>query len=219
MAAWPGGLRTTGNGDQRSVRHSPVGRPQARSSAPAALPRGRCDLYHSALELTVPDGRYVIEMTPVRAADGAERDVAASGPVGARWAGRFRIFRYEIRRWRNGFIPDVAHAVDGPRRVIDNVERARGCSSWCHRFQLPSGPHVSLEYRDRSEVGVSPSLGIHLLFATSATIGAGRPAEPATDLVAARCGEHWRSSEMLALEAEQGSAAPCAIERALLDHA
>jgi hypothetical protein len=76
--------------------------------------RRRCDLYHSALEISVPDGRFVIEMTPVRAADGAERDVVATGAVGARWAGRFRLFRYEIRRWREGFIPDVAEAVDSP---------------------------------------------------------------------------------------------------------
>src|SRR5437764_15102428 len=53
--------------------------------------RRRCDLYHSALEIAVPDGRYVIEMTPVRAADGVERDIAAAGPVGARWGGRCRI--------------------------------------------------------------------------------------------------------------------------------
>src|SRR5689334_21912192 len=52
--------------------------------------RRRCDLYHSALEIGVPDGRFVIEMTPVRAADGAEPEIVAQGPVGARWAGRFR---------------------------------------------------------------------------------------------------------------------------------
>ena len=55
--------------------------------------RRRCDLYRSALEISVPDSRFVIEMTPVRAADEAERAVVAVGPVGARWAGRFRIFR------------------------------------------------------------------------------------------------------------------------------
>ena len=87
--------------------------------------RRRCDLYHSALQIRVPEGDFVIEMTPVRAADGAERDVVATGPVGARWAGRFRIFRYEIRRWRDGVIPDVAEAVESPRRVIDNVEGSR----------------------------------------------------------------------------------------------
>ena len=87
--------------------------------------RRRYDLYHSALEIRVPDGRFVIEMTPVRAADGAERDVVAVGPVGARWAGRFRIFRYEIRRWRDGFIPDVAEAVDSPGHVIRDAESAK----------------------------------------------------------------------------------------------
>ncbi len=79
--------------------------------------RAACDLYHSALEVHASDGRYVIEMTPVRAADGTERQVAASGAVGARWPGRFRIFRYEVRRWRDGFIPDVAEAVESPQRV------------------------------------------------------------------------------------------------------
>jgi hypothetical protein len=66
----------------------------------------------------------VIEMTPVRAAEGAERDVVAAGAVGAWWAGRLPIFRYEIRRWRDGVIPDVAEAVDSPRRVIDGPELA-----------------------------------------------------------------------------------------------
>ena len=87
--------------------------------------RARFDLYHSALEIRVPDGRFVIEMTPVRAADGVERDIVAGGPVGARWAGRFRIFRYEIRRWRDGFIPDVAEAVESPRRVIGGARGAQ----------------------------------------------------------------------------------------------
>src|SRR5690349_25140781 len=48
------------------------------------------DLYHSALQVIVPEGRYVIEQTPVVDAHGSERGVVADGPVGARWAGRFR---------------------------------------------------------------------------------------------------------------------------------
>ena len=56
--------------------------------------RRPCALYHSALELSVPDGRFVIEMTPIPDARGRERGVVAEGPVGARWAGRFRRFRY-----------------------------------------------------------------------------------------------------------------------------
>jgi hypothetical protein len=80
------------------------------------------DLYHSALEVRVASARVVIEMTPVRDTRGDQRGVVAEGPVGARWASRFRIFRYEIRRWRDGQVPDVDEAVGGPRRLTD--ERA-----------------------------------------------------------------------------------------------
>lgn len=85
--------------------------------AAAAARRPRRDLYHSALMVLGPDGRYAIEMTPVRAGDGADRGVVAGGAVGSRAAGRFRLFRYEIRRWRGGAIPDLAEAVDSPRRL------------------------------------------------------------------------------------------------------
>ena len=87
--------------------------------------RPTCDLYHSALEVRVPGGRYVIESAPIRAADGPERGVVAEGPVGSRWVGRMRIFRYELRFWRDGLIPDVAEAVDSPRRLTDDAERAQ----------------------------------------------------------------------------------------------
>ena len=83
------------------------------------------DLYHSALEVGVPEGRFVIEMAPVAGGNGDERGVVAEGAVGARWAGRFRIFRYELRCWRDGRIPDVAEAVDSPRRLSDNPRQAQ----------------------------------------------------------------------------------------------
>jgi hypothetical protein len=47
------------------------------------------------------------------------------GSVGARAAGRFRLFRYEVRRWRDGVIPDVAEAVESPRRLSDHLDRAQ----------------------------------------------------------------------------------------------
>jgi hypothetical protein len=84
-----------------------------------------CDLYHSALEVRVPEGRFVIEQAPIRAGEGAERGVVAEGAVGSRWAGRFQLVRYEVRRWRDGVIPDVAEAVESPRRLSDDAERAR----------------------------------------------------------------------------------------------
>jgi hypothetical protein len=87
--------------------------------------RPRCDLYHSALEVLVPEGRYVIEMTPIPDGDGERRGVVAEGPVGIRWAGRLRVFRYEIRRWKGGCIPDAGDAVDSPVRVADDAELAR----------------------------------------------------------------------------------------------
>jgi hypothetical protein len=77
--------------------------------------RRACDLYHSALEIHTPQGQFVIEMTPVQASDGADRGVVGEGAVGSSMAGRFRVFRYEIRRWLDGVIPDVAEAVESPR--------------------------------------------------------------------------------------------------------
>lgn len=75
------------------------------------------DLYHSALEVVTPEGRFIIEMTPVPAHGDKDRGVVAEGAVGTRWARPFRVFRYEIHRWRNGVIPDVASAVESPVRV------------------------------------------------------------------------------------------------------
>jgi hypothetical protein len=86
--------------------------------------RDRSDLYHSALEVYVPEGRFVIEQAPAWGESG-ERGVVAEGPVGTRMAGRFQLFRYEVRRWREGLIPDVAEAVEGPQRLSDDIERAR----------------------------------------------------------------------------------------------
>jgi hypothetical protein len=87
--------------------------------------RPRCALYHSALEITVPAGRFVIESAPIPNQRGWERGVVAEGPVGARWAGRFRLFRYEIHRWREGWIPDAYAAVASPIRVANDLDRAQ----------------------------------------------------------------------------------------------
>ena len=83
------------------------------------------DLYHSALEVRTGTDRHVVEVTPVVGSAPAGRGVVGEGPVGARWAGRLRIFRYEIRRWSGGLIPDVDEAVGGPRRVSDDAACAR----------------------------------------------------------------------------------------------
>src|SRR6478672_6671151 len=95
--------------------------------AVAARLAGRppCDLYHSALVVRVPEGRFVIEQSPISDGNGVERGVVAEGAVGARWAGRFRIFRYEVRRWRDGVIPDIGEAVDSPRRLTGDAALGR----------------------------------------------------------------------------------------------
>lgn len=87
--------------------------------------RPACDLYHAALVVGVPEGLYAIEQAPVPRGDPTRRGVVAVGAVGTRWAGRLRVFQYEIRRWRDGVIPDIAEAVDSPRRLRDDPECAR----------------------------------------------------------------------------------------------
>jgi hypothetical protein len=84
------------------------------------------DLYHSALEVRVPEGRFIIENAwPIPDADGASRGVVVVGPVGTRRFQRFRVLRYEVRRWRNGVIADADAAVASPQRLSEDVEQAR----------------------------------------------------------------------------------------------
>lgn len=83
------------------------------------------DIYHSALVVHVPEGRYTIESAPVPNDNAQERGVVAGGPVGSRWAGSFRIFRYEVRCWREGVVPDLGEAVESPQRLTEDEESAR----------------------------------------------------------------------------------------------
>jgi len=106
--------------------------------------RERFDLYHSALEVHLPEGRFVIEVAPVPA-HSAEVGVVAEGAVGARCAGRLRIFRYGVRRWRDGVIPDVAEAVESPQRLSGELDAARRL--------LALVPHVPTPVWGRDELG------------------------------------------------------------------
>jgi len=45
--------------------------------------------------------------------------------VGMPWLGRSRLFRYEVRRWLGGTIPDVREAVASPCRLSADPHRAR----------------------------------------------------------------------------------------------
>jgi hypothetical protein len=94
------------------------------------------DLYHTALEVHVPEGRFTIENAwPSPDADIASRGVVKEGPVLSRRIARVRLFRYEVRRWRDGIISDVDEAVGGPRLLSTDLDSAR------HALQLvPSVP-------------------------------------------------------------------------------
>jgi hypothetical protein len=82
--------------------------------------RSRRDIYHSALEVTSGGDRFAIEVTPVPDRHGPARGVVGEGAVGTRWAGALRVFRYEVRCWRGGVIPDAGEALGGPTTVSDD---------------------------------------------------------------------------------------------------
>lgn len=84
------------------------------------------DLYHTALEVRLPEGRFTVENAwPSPDADLASRGVVVEGPVWSPSLARFRVFRYEVRCWRDGVIPDLAQAVSSPQVVSHDRERAR----------------------------------------------------------------------------------------------
>jgi hypothetical protein len=99
--------------------------------------RARCDLYHSALTVDVDGVRQTIELTPCPDADYSSRGVVATGPVGSRPLGRLRLFRYELRCWPGGTIPDVAYAVGGRRRLSTDPRTARRVLDAVRRTPTP----------------------------------------------------------------------------------
>lgn len=106
--------------------------------------RSPCDLYHSALIVRAPKGRFVIEQAPA-SSNGADRGVVSEGAVGSARAARFGIFRYELRCWRDGVIPDISEAVDSPLRLTDDSERAQRL--------LELAPSVPTHVWGRDELG------------------------------------------------------------------
>ena len=115
------------------------------AGAAAWAGRPRCDLYHSALIVHVPEGPVMIEMGPVMRGDPAARGVVAQGAVGSRWAGWLRVFRYEVRCWPGGVIPDIDEAVDSPRRLTGDPAVAR--------LLLDRAPSVPTPAWGRDELG------------------------------------------------------------------
>jgi hypothetical protein len=87
--------------------------------------RERCDLYHAALVVELDGDRYTIEVAPSPDAAEARRGVVATGAVGSRHIGWLRLFRYEVRCWCGGSIPDLGEAVGDPLRLTSDPRVAR----------------------------------------------------------------------------------------------
>jgi hypothetical protein len=140
--------------------------------AAAASHRRRQDLYHSALVAHTADGRYCIEMAPVRDALGTARGVVAEGPVGTKRLARFRVFRYEVRRWLEGEIPDLAYAVASP------VPITRRASEVAAVLELLPGVPTPVWGRDQLRTGDmwnSNSVTSWVLAQAGLLTAAGRP--------------------------------------------
>ncbi len=83
-------------------------------------------LFHAAMEVAVEGERFIIEMAPAWGGPPApDRGVVRVGPVGLRILGGLRLFRYEVRCWRDGTIPDVRWAEGGPTILTDSNALAR----------------------------------------------------------------------------------------------
>ncbi|WP_244928121.1 hypothetical protein [Nocardioides sp. W7] len=68
---------------------------------------------------------HVIEMGPVWQPGLSGHPSTLVGPVGARWLGHSALFRYEVRCWPHGTIPDVGEAVASPQLLSRDERRAQ----------------------------------------------------------------------------------------------
>lgn len=88
--------------------------------------RQALNLYHTALQLHGAEGHFVLEtMWPSPPEDPRSRGVVFQGAVGAVWLARCPWFRYEVRRWPNGVLPDAGKAVGGPQTVTTDPEQVQ----------------------------------------------------------------------------------------------
>ena len=80
-------------------------------------------LFHCALRVRRDATTYVVEVAPEWTQPGRDRGVVAGGAVGSRLLGVSRWFRYEVRAWPDGVLPDERHAVGGPRVLATDASR------------------------------------------------------------------------------------------------
>lgn len=130
-------------------------------------------LYHTALRVRTPDGRYVIEtMWPSPDDDVDSRGVVVQGAVFAKPLSRSRVFRYEVRLWKDGLLPDADEAIGGPQRVSADLGEAR------RLLELAEGVPPLVWGRDEigtGEMWNSNSVISWLLATAGAVMGSVRP--------------------------------------------
>ena len=100
-------------------------------------------LFHSALRVTRGATAYVVEVAPEWSQPGVDRGVVAGGAVGSRLLGVSRWFRYEVRAWPGGVLPDEQYAVGTAALATDAV--AHAVASWppCPTCRPRSGAATS----------------------------------------------------------------------------
>jgi hypothetical protein len=130
------------------------------------------DLYHSALVVQLDGHRYTIEVAPSPDADEASRGVVAMGPVGSRYIGWLRLFRYEVRCWRDGSIPDLVDAVGEPLRLTTDRGIARRFVELVPRVPTPVWGRDEL---DAGEMWNSNSVIAWLIASAGLSTGEVRP--------------------------------------------
>ncbi len=115
----------------------------------ARLERRRpLDIYHTALEVGLPEGSFVVEtMWPSPDENTGSRGVVVEAPVFARWMARTRVFRYEVRCWQDGILPDRDQAIGGPQTLSEDVQSARLL------LQMTGSVPALIWGRDQSDVG------------------------------------------------------------------
>lgn len=154
------------------------------------------DLYHTGLRVGLDEVVYTVEMGPVWNVPAGDRGVVCQGPVGARWLGRSRFFRYEVRCWAGGRIPDVAEAVDSPVRVASDRDHVAAL------LAVLRGVPVLTWGRDERETGEmwnSNSVVAWALARSGCPVGAIRPPDGGR-------APGWQAGEVLARR-ELGTAA------------
>jgi hypothetical protein len=134
--------------------------------------RERRDLYHAALVVHLDGERYAIEMGPTWGNADPERGVVCEGPVGLRALGRSRFFRYEVRCWRGGVIPDASEAVDSPLRLSGDAVRSKEVLALAAEFPTATWGRDDLR---AGEMWNSNSLVAWLLARSGHDVGSLRP--------------------------------------------